>query len=203
MITLESLMSISKCDLLQASIALKQAEIPLLIEWLTLKEDSHRYQTFLLLQNRSQFCDDVYPYWDIFRGKLKSDNSYHRSIGLILLAENVKWDNENKMEDTIDEYLMILNDEKPITVRQCIQALAKIVAKKPNLNEKISSKLIAYDLMAAKENMRKLILIDIMNILMIIRQNYKTDETESFIFHALSGEILDKKSKKQFEAFIQ
>ena len=202
MITLESIMLILKDDLRDASKALNKEDIPQLIEWLMLKDDSLRYQAFLLLQNRSIFFTDVYPYWDTFRNKLKSDNSYQRSIGLMLIAENVKWDVENRMEDTIDEYLLLLNDEKPITIRQSIQGLAKIAAAKPGLNDKIASRLISYDLMAVKETMRKSILLDILNVLLIIRKDHKKDEIDNFILYALTGEILDKKSKKQLEGLL-
>lgn len=202
MITLESIMSIPKSDLQEASKTIEKEDIPQLMEWLTLKDDTMRYQVFLLLQNRSLFCDDVYPHWDILRNKLKSDNSYQRSIGLMLIAENVKWDTENRMEDTIDECLMLLYDEKPITIRQCIQALGKIASAKPSLNKKIASGLVSFDLMAVKETMRKSILLDILNVLLIIRQEDQTDEIENFILNALSGEILDKKSKKQIEILL-
>lgn len=201
MITIESMMSINKSDLQEVSkTTIYKDDIPQLVEWLSLKDDKIRYQAFLLLQNRSSFVDDVYPYWDIFQSKLKSDNSYQRSIGLMLLAENVKWDTNSKTEDTIDEYLETLNDEKPITVRQCIQALSKIVPYKPNLNEKIAAGLISFNLMAVRETMRKSILLDILNVLLIIRKEYKTDEIESYILNALSGGILDKKTKNQIEA---
>jgi len=73
---------------------------------------------------------------------------------------------------------------------------------KPGLNDKIVSKLISFDVMTVKESMRKSMLIDILNVLFIIRQERKTDDLESFILNALSGEILDKKSKKQFEALF-
>jgi hypothetical protein len=56
--------------------------------------------------------------------------------------------------------------------------------------------------MAVKETMRKSILIDILNVLFIIRLEHKTDEIESFILNALSGEILDKKTKKQIEDYL-
>jgi hypothetical protein len=120
----------------------------------------------------------------------------------MLIAENAKWDNEKRTEDTIDEYLMLLNDEKPITIRQCIQSLGKISSAKPGLNDKIASGLISLDLMAVKETMRKSILLDILNVLIIIRKSHKTDEIESFILNSLSGEILDKKSKKQIEVLL-
>ncbi len=116
-----------------------------------------------------------------------------------MISENVKWDAENRMEDTIDEYLTSLNDEKPITIRQCIQALGKIAAAKPGLNDKIASGLVSLDLMAIKETMRKSILLDILNVLIIIRKDYKKDEIENFIQNALSGGILDNKSKKLIE----
>jgi hypothetical protein len=202
MVDLECIMSIPKSDLQEASKALNKNDIPQLVEWLSLKDNSIRYQAFLLLQSRSIFFNDVYPFWDIFREKLNSDNSYQRSIGLMLIAENVRWDAENRMEEIIDEYLALLKDEKPITIRQCIQSLGKIASAKPGLNDKIASRLISFDIMAVKETMRKSILIDILKVLFIIRQEHKTDEIESFILNALSGEILDKKTKKQIENYI-
>ena len=51
--------------------------------------------------------------------------------------------------------------------------------------------------MAVKETMRKSILIDILNVLLNIREKHKTDEIESFVLNVLSGEILDKKTKNQ------
>jgi len=51
--------------------------------------------------------------------------------------------------------------------------------------------------------MRKSILLDILNVLMEIRKKLKTDEIESFILNALSGGILDKRTKKQIEFNLQ
>jgi len=200
MITAESLMSIDKDQLPEAAKALDRSELPWLID--ILKDDKIRYQAFLLLQCRSKLFDDVYPFWETFRSKLKNENSYQRSIGLMLIAENAGWDSENRMDDTIDEYLELLKDEKPITVRQCIQSLGKIVKCKPNLCDKIGSSLISLDMETIKETMRKSVLLDILNVLADIRVTNKTDEIESFILGALSGEILDKKSKKQLAAIL-
>ncbi|OQB25615.1 MAG: hypothetical protein BWY11_00279 [Firmicutes bacterium ADurb.Bin182] len=202
MFTKESITAIDKSDIQEASKALTKADIIQLVEWLSLKDDTIRYQALLLLQCRSMFFDDVYPFWDTFRDKLKSGNSYQRSIGLALVAENAKWDVQNRMEDTIDEYLALLKDEKPITIRRCVQELVKVVPFKPGLNKKIIDRLISFDFAAVNETMRKSILLDILNVLLIIRKEQKTDEAESFIMNALSGEILDKKSKKQIAALL-
>ena len=49
----------------------------------------------LLLQGRSLEFEDVYPYWDVLVEKLGSANSYQRSLRLMLIAENVRWDHCN------------------------------------------------------------------------------------------------------------
>lgn len=202
MVSLEYIMSFTKDQLPEVSKALNKDDIMQLVDWLSLKDDNSRYQALLLLQNRSQLFDDVYPYWDTLQSKLKSDNSYQRSIGLMLIAENAKWDVENKIDHTIDDYLYLLNDEKPITIRQCIQSLGKIATAKPGLNVKIASGLLAFNIMDVKETMRKSILLDILTVLFTIRKELKSDAIEDFIRDALSSELLDKKSKKQLEALL-
>ena len=178
---------------------LDKEDLPKIIEWLSEKNDNIRYKALLLLQKRSACCDDVYPFWDVFRSKLKHENSYQRNIGVMLIAENAKWDTKNRMDGTIDEYLTVLNDEKPITVRQCIQALEKIVPYKNHLCPKIADSLMSINILAVKETMRKLILLDILNILVLIRKCQPADTIDEYIINALSGEVLDKKVKKLVE----
>lgn len=202
MITIENIMSMEKDSLPINAGQLSKDDIAPLVEWLSLKDDDIRYRAFLLLQNRSAYVDDVYPHWDTFRSKLKSDNSYQRSIGMMLIGENARWDTQNKMEETIDDCLELLNNEKPVTVRQCIQSLGKIALSKPGLHEKISSRLLSIDLLTIKETMRKSILLDILNVIFQIRKEFKSAELENFIQNALTGPILDKKSKKQFESAL-
>ena len=202
MIIFESVLAIDKDALQEAARGLNGDDIASLVEWLALKDDDIRYQALQLLQHRSALCDDVYPYWSTLRGKLKSENSYQRSIGIMLIAENARWDSKNRIEGVIDEYLALLSDEKPITIRQCIQSLGRIASTKPALNGKIAKKLVSFDVMAVKETMRKSILLDILNVLTLIRKSLRTDEIDGFIMEALSGGILDQKSKKQIEALL-
>jgi len=171
-----------KNELPAASKALLPEDIPQLVTWLSSKDDDIRYQALLLLQNRSAYFDDVYPYWNTFRNKLTSDNSYQRSIGLMLIAENAKWDSENRMERTIDQYLLSLHDPKPITVRQCIQSLGKIASAKPELGEKIASSLMSLDLAEVKETMRNSILVDILKVLLAIRRQDSADAIDDLSF---------------------
>ncbi len=200
MIPADSIMAIDKSGIPEASKTLDETDIKQLVDWLSLKEDNIRYQAFLLLQSRSSLSGDVYPYWNTFKEKLKSVNSYQRSIGAMLLAENTRWDKENKIDSLLEEYLALLNDEKPITIRQSIQSLGKIAEAKPQLHEIISNALMALDLDNIRETMRKPILLDILGVLFLIRKTNKGEKAEGYILNALSGEILDAKSKKQFKA---
>ena len=202
MITLESLMSIDKNDLQEESKTIDKNDLPLIIDWLSEKDDKIRYQAFLLLQNRSLYFDDVYPFWGIFVLKLKSSNSYQRSIGLMLIAENTKWDKDNRFDDIKDEYFAILNDEKPITVRQCIQSLSKIIPYKNHLHMEIANKLMYINITKVKETMRKLMLLDILGVLAMIRKYQENDDIENYIQHTLTGGVLDKKSIKQVESML-
>ncbi|HHV63772.1 MAG TPA: hypothetical protein GXX46_01635 [Peptococcaceae bacterium] len=65
--------------------------------------------------------------------------------------------------------------------------MALIIPYKPHLAD-----LIARELMA----------LDILTILILIHKSYPRQEIESFIFKALTGEVLDKKAKKQIEAML-
>lgn len=173
-----------------------------MVEWLSEKDDALRYQAFLLLKYRSQYSEDVYPFWDVFHHKLASDNSYQRSIGLMLLADNVRWDKDNRIDSAVEDYLQILHDEKPITVRQCIQSLEILLNYKPHLQEIITDRLIEINLLEIKETMRKLVLMDILNVLIISSKKKASCAIENYITLALTGEILDKKARKQIEAML-
>lgn len=202
MITLEKLLTYKKDSLIDAAETLEATDIGQLVEWLSEKDDTIRYFSLLLLQYRAQEHDDVYSYWDIFRGKLKSENSYQRSIGLMLIAENAKWDTEHRLDEMIDLYLSFCDDEKPITVRQCIQNICKIVPYKKHLYSKIVDKLISIDISERKETQRKILLIDIITVLASIRKLEPCEAIEFYICNAMTGGILDKKAKKQIEEIL-
>ena len=121
----------------------------------------------------------------------------------MLIAANAKWDMENKLDDIIDENLSLIYDEKPITVRQCIQSLCEIVPYKEHLLMKIADKLMSLNITEIRATMQKLILIDILTVLTMIRKQQTNNEIESYILNALSGGLLDKKAVKQVGAMLR
>jgi hypothetical protein len=200
--TLDDLMQVDKNDVSEAAKRLDAEDIKQLVAWLSEKNDEIRYPSLLILQSRSRTAGDVYPYRETFREKLKSDNSFQRSIGAMMIAENAQWD-DGWLDGVIAEYLELLKDEKPITVRQCIQYLAKIVPYKPGLHNIIAERLMSLDLSKVKETMRRLVLIDILEILAMIRKAKTNDDIESYIMDAMAGGLLDKKAKKHIEELLK
>ena len=97
-------------------------------------------------------------------------------------------------------YLALLNDPKPITVRQCAQALPEILRAKPEYAEPIGNAILSVSLLDYKETMRKLILLDFLETLILVRSLSPSEALEAYFFSVLSGSILDEKAKKQLRA---
>jgi len=92
----EELRALPKTAIPESAKKLSKEDVTLLIETLTEKNDALRYNAFLLLQTSSQYTPYVHNHWSGLESKLDSSNSYQRSLGLMLLAENVRWDRDEK-----------------------------------------------------------------------------------------------------------
>jgi hypothetical protein len=184
----------------QFAATLSGEDISPLVARLDSSEDKIRYPAFLLLRERSAISADVYPFWDSLDEKLTNANSYQRSIGAMLLAANARHDTEGRMQHSLPRYLALLNDPKPITVRQCAQSLPEILRAKPEAAGEISSAIFAVDLLGFKDTMRKLVLVDFLEALLLVREMTPSEELEQYLFFALSGNILDEKTKKHLRA---
>ena len=197
MLTETDLIELKKEELPAHAAALTSGEIAWLVDLLAEKNDKIRYGAFQLLNERSLTQADVFPFWNVFAQKLASDNSYQRSIGVMLLAANARWDNEGKTAAALDAFLAILQDEKPITVRQCIQSLLLIIPYHRELSKTIAARLLSLNLLDQRDTMRKLILLDIVEVLLLIRESESIDDVDAYLSAALSGDLLDAKTKKQ------
>jgi len=161
----DNLKTLAKSEIPTLSKKLNPPDIRFLIQTLNEKDDDVRYNAFLLLQSSSREFPFVYEYWSDLEGKLENSNSQQRSLGVMLIAENVKWDRDNKFSKTVSKYLRSCNDEKFITARQAIQGLETIVKATDKFNDEIKQSLANLRLSQYKENQQKLINKDISNII--------------------------------------
>ena len=88
---------------------------------------------------------------------LDHPKSLVRNRALYILAANAQWDEENRFDAIISDFLSHITDEKPITARQCIKALAQVGMAKPQYIPRILSCLQGADLSKYKDSMRPLI----------------------------------------------
>ena len=92
---------------------------------------------------------------------LDHPKSLVRNRALYILAANAQWDEENRFDAIISDFLSHITDEKPITARQCVKALAQVGLAKPQYIPRIVSALRCADLSKYRDSMRPLIEKDI------------------------------------------
>jgi hypothetical protein len=175
--------------------ALQPEDIAYLVGLLEEKNNDIRYAAFLTLQKRSMAYSDVYPFWDTLAKKLDHENSYQRSIGVMLLAENIRWDTGNYLNTILAQYLARFTDEKFITARQAIQSLQSWLPQRPEMIPEVMKELILIPVDQLPPTQRKLILLDVLQALLLIQDIAPREEAAAYIFRALDGGLLAKKEK--------
>ena len=120
----------------------------------------------------------------------------------MLIADNIRWDNEHKFDAVIDDYLSHCTDEKFITSRQTIQSIENWIEFRRDLIPKVTKKLMGIEIMKLKDTQKKLILLDIINVLIKVQKAEPDNDIESYITNALTGGILDDKSIKKIKKML-
>ena len=128
-----------------------------IIAKLTAKDDKYACAIADKIISESHDTDEWYEYFDSFASLLNHPKSLVRNRALNILAANAQWDDENRFDMILDEYLSHITDEKPITARQCIKALRQLGAAKPQYIPRILSCFHGADLSKYKDSMRPLI----------------------------------------------
>lgn len=132
-----------------------------IIAQLTAKPDKAACEFAEKIIAESQETDVWYGCFDDFVSLLDHSKSLVRNRAINILAANARWDEENRFDRVLPDFLSHITDEKPITARQCIKALAQIGAAKPQHITEILVCLKAADLSKYKDSMRPLIEKDI------------------------------------------
>ena len=124
-----------------------------IINKLTAKEDKYACAIAEKIITESRECDTWYEYFDAFASLLNHPKSLVRNRALHILAANARWDEENRFDAILPEFLSHVTDEKPITARQCIQALAQVGLAKPQYIPQILACFHSADLSKYKDSM--------------------------------------------------
>ena len=128
-----------------------------IIAKLTVENDKYACALADKIISESQESGEWYEYFDDFASLLDHPKSLVRNRAIYILAANAQWDEENRFDLILSNYLSHITDEKPITARQCIKALAQVGLAKPQYIPRILSSLKKADLSKYKDSMRPMI----------------------------------------------
>ena len=126
-------------------------------EKLTSKNDAFSCAYAEKIIAESLETDEWYAYLDEFASLLQHPKSLVRNRALNILAATARWDEENRLDAILPVFLEHITDEKPITARQCIQALARVGTAKPQYIGRILSSLHSADFSKYSGSMRPLL----------------------------------------------
>ena len=111
---------------------------------------------------------------------LQDPQSYVRTRGLLLIAANARWVKEKTCAAALPFCLELIQDSKPITRRQCIQALPSLSAAHPSLKPSILAALTSAKIQDVPETMQRLIAKDIQKTMQAIQtQTAEENRNES------------------------
>ena len=128
-----------------------------IIAKLTATDDKYACAIADKIISESQDTDKWYEYFDAFASLLNHPKSLVRNRVLYILAANAQWDDENRFDAILEDYLAHITDEKPITARQCIKTLVQVGMAKPQYIPRILSCFHDADLSKYRDSMRLLI----------------------------------------------
>lgn len=155
-----------------------------------------------LLKLTESKVDWVYDVWDLMLEKLNHENSYQRSIGILLLCNLAKSDTEDRLRSALERLLVHTKDEKFITSRQCIQNIWKTAATNKNNREKVVKHLEKRFVGCADEKHYNLLRQDIIQSLVSLSNLEGHDGLLPNIQMLIAKES-DAKNRKKYEALLK
>ena len=147
-----------------------------IISMLTAKDDKYACAIAEKIISESLDTDEWYEYFNTFASLLNHPKSLVRNRVLHILAANAQWDDENRFDAILNDFLAHVIDEKPITARQCIKALAQVGKAKPQYIPRIIDCFHSANLSVYRDSMRPLIERDMVETENALRKELQLKE---------------------------
>lgn len=102
-----------------------------------------RWPSFQVLNYISnKYSESLYSKWDYLADLFRTGNSYTKYATIYILANLTKADKENKFDKLFDDYFGEIDTNRTVTAAQVAYNAGKIAKAKPELQDKILSKLM-------------------------------------------------------------
>lgn len=132
------------------------------------KDDKKAYALSKKIVAKSAATDEYYSCFDDFVGMMSAKSSYVRTRGFALCCAQARWDTQGKLQSALPAMLILLHDDKPTVVRQCLAALHEVALYHSELCETIMKELQSIELSKYKDSMVPLIQKDINELLKVM-----------------------------------
>lgn len=136
-----------------------------LIDALNSKNEQDSYELLKLVFAENAKSSRYYSCFEDFLRMIGGKTSFTRMRGFGLCASLAKWDTENKIDRHLTEMLIVLEDEKPSTVRVALGWISDMLTYKPYLAAVIQKNLGRIDCGKYKDTMAPLIKKDVEKLL--------------------------------------
>ena len=144
-----------------------------------------------------------YEHWDDFASLLDHKNSYHRDIGLTIIANLTKADEKNLFSNVYNKYIERFNDEKFMTAQCFVRNIKKVVKHKNEYVEKVVSLLLDVDNRCNyPQKQKELIKSDIIEVL---DEAYEKTRDKNKIIEFISSQSgsISPKTRKKANEFLK
>ena len=132
------------------------------------KDDKKEYALSKEIVAKSAATDEYYSCFDDFVGMMSAKSSYVRTRGFALCCAQARWDTQGKLQSALPAMLILLHDDKPTVVRQCLAALHEVALYHSELCETIMKELQSIEVSKYKDSMVPLIQKDINELLKVM-----------------------------------
>lgn len=110
------------------------------------KEEKIRFNNFkALLYLSEEYPEILYSKWGLIADLLDSENHFHRYIAINLLANLARVDEKAKFDSIFGKYFSNIDCDRTMVAGQAALNSGKIAKAKPNLQTKITDKLLNID----------------------------------------------------------
>lgn len=162
------------------------------------------YHCYYIVSKASEMKPDLfYMYWNDFKSLLNHKNSYHRDIGLTMIANLVGVDDKHCFDAVFEDYLKHINDEKFMTAQCFVKNLVKVAKIRLDLRAKIIEILLEVDKKSSyPEKQRELLKYDILEVFDMV---YKESDFKESINHFIESAVNSKspKTRKKAKELVQ
>jgi len=118
-------------------------QISLVVEALQVEKSTKKYAYEKVLRLVSEKNpEQIYPYFDVFRKLLNSDNSFLKWGAIMTIANLTAVDSQNRFEDILRKYYAPIKGSALVTAANIIGSSVKIVHAKPMLADSITQEIL-------------------------------------------------------------